>query len=100
MEYVNLEPSQHTGINKLEDFHIVRAFSYYLELFPFYYKKSIYKLTFCYSQKIMIFLKYFIFNIVVNGKRSVAAFKTYNNRFRDFNVKSYFVSMKIKYLII
>ena len=25
MEYVNLEPSQHTGINKLEDFHIVRA---------------------------------------------------------------------------
>ena len=24
-EYVNLEPSQHIGINKLEDFHIVRA---------------------------------------------------------------------------
>ena len=24
-EYVNFEPSQHTGIHKLEDFHIVRA---------------------------------------------------------------------------
>ena len=24
-EYVNFEPSQHTEINKLEDFHIVRA---------------------------------------------------------------------------
>ena len=43
----------------------------------------------------MIFLKYFIFYIVVNGKRSVAAIKTYNNGFRVFNVKSYFVSMKI-----
>jgi hypothetical protein len=25
MEYVNFEPSQHTTINKLEDFHIVTA---------------------------------------------------------------------------
>ena len=31
-EYVNLEPSQHIGINKLEDFHIVRAVKSYRKI--------------------------------------------------------------------
>jgi hypothetical protein len=31
-EYVKFELSQHTGINKLEDFHIVGAKFYYLRI--------------------------------------------------------------------